>query len=39
MSKRDDCGLPVATAAPLLKVSPRTVKEWTRSALEALQEK
>jgi RNA polymerase sigma factor (sigma-70 family) len=36
---RGYCGLSVEAAAPLLKLSPRSVKAWTRSALAALLEK
>ncbi len=36
---RGYCGLSVAAVAPLLKISPRSVEAWTRSALAALQEK
>ncbi len=36
---RGYCGLSVEAAAPLLKLSPRSVEAWTRSALAALREK
>ena len=36
---RGYCGLSVEAAAPLLKLSPRSVEAWTRSALATLLEK